>query len=114
MKRLSKQRDIRLFISQPMRGLTDEEIGIERERLYALAERLTGHKLTLIDSWVEDIPNIAQYNIPVYYLGKSIMKLSEADIVIFGEGWSQARGCNMEYKIAQAYGITTIDEEELG
>ena len=97
-----------------MRGLTDEEILIERERLYALAERLTGERLTLIDSLIKDEPDISQHNIPVYYLGQSIVKLSEANIVLFGEGWSEARGCNIEHKVALAYGISIIDEEELG
>lgn len=104
----------RLFISQPMRGLTDVEIFRERNRLLHLAEELVGERLQLINSWVNHYHNIEQFNIPVYYLGQSIIKLSEANIVIFGEGWSEARGCNIEHKIALAYGISIIDEEELG
>lgn len=103
----------RLFISQPMRGLTDVEILKERSRLLQLAEKLVGERLYVVDSWFNKTPNIEQYNIPVYYLGQSIIKLSEANIVIFGEGWSEARGCNIEHKVALAYGISIIDEEEL-
>lgn len=103
----------RLFISQPMNGLTDEEILATRERLHKQAENYLGEKLILIDSFMEDYPGEINKHIPVWYLAKSIELLSTADVVYFGKGWEDARGCNIEYKISQAYGITTITEEEL-
>ena len=100
----------KLFISQPMRGLTDEEILKVREEIKARAEHAIGEPLELIDSFIEDYPGEIINSISVWYLGKSIQFLSHADIVYFGEGWRNARGCKIEYEIAIAYGIKVISE----
>ena len=100
----------KLFISQPMRGLTDEEILKVREEIRARAEYVIGEPVELINSFIEDYPGEINKSIPVWYLGKSIQFLSQADIVYFGEGWENARGCKIEYEIASAYGIEVIKE----
>ena len=46
----------KLFISQPMRGKTDEEILAEREKAVASAEKLLGEKVEVIDSFFQKIP----------------------------------------------------------
>ena len=100
----------KLFISQPMRGLTDEEILKVREEIKARAEYVIGEPLELIDSFIEDYPGEIKKSIPVWYLGKSIQFLSQADIVYFGGDWRNVRGCKIEYEIAIAYGIKFISE----
>ena len=100
----------KLFISQPMKGLTDEEILKAREEIKARAEQAIGEQVELIDSFVEDYPKEINKSIPVWYLGKSIQFLSQADIAYFGGDWRNARGCKIEYEIANAYGIKTITE----
>ena len=100
----------KLFISQPMRGLTDEEILKVREEIKNRAEKTIGEPLELINSFFEDYPGEIIKYIPVWYLGKSIQMLSHADIVYFGSGWRNARGCRIEYEIANAYGIKAIKE----
>ena len=100
----------KLFISQPMRGLTDEEILKVREEIRARAEYVIGEPLELIDSFIEDYPGEINKSIPVWYLGKSIQFLSQADIAYFGEGWKNARGCKIEYEVAEKYGIKIIEE----
>ena len=100
----------KLFISQPMRGLTDEEILTERERIKARAEKTIGEPVELIDSFVEDYPGEINKVIPVFYLGKSIEFLSQADVAYFGGDWRKARGCKIEHDVATAYGINTIEE----
>ena len=100
----------KLFISQPMRGLTDEEILKVREEIKARAEYFIGEPLELINSFIEDYPGEINKSIPVWYLGKSIQFLSQADIVYFGGDWRNARGCKIEYEIASAYGIKVIKE----
>ena len=94
----------KLFISQPMRGLTDDEILKEREKIRLKAEQVIGEKLELINSFIEDCPEEINKNIPVYYLGKSIEFLSQADIVYFGGEWKNARGCKIEHEVAVEYG----------
>ena len=100
----------KLFISQPMRGLTDEEILRAREEIRFRAEQVVGEPLELIDSFIEEYPGEINKSIPVWYLGKSIQLLSQADIVYFGGDWRNARGCIIEYQIAIAYGIKVIKE----
>ena len=100
----------KLFISQPMRGLTDEEILKVREEIRARAEHAIGEPVELIDSFIEDYPGEINKSIPVWYLGKSIQFLSQADIAYFGEGWKNARGCKIEYEVAEKYGIKIIEE----
>ena len=100
----------KLFISQPMRDLTDDEILKEREDLRLKVEQVIGEKLELINSFIEDCPEEINKNIPVYYLGKSIEFLSQADIAYFGGEWKNARGCKIEHEVAVQYGITTIEE----
>ena len=100
----------KLFISQPMRDSTDDEILKEREKLRLKVEQVIGEKLELINSFVEECPGEINKHIPVYYLGKSILFLSQADIAYFGGEWKNARGCKIEHEVAVQYGITTIEE----
>ena len=100
----------KLFISQPMKGLTDEEILKAREEIKTRAEQAIGEQVELIDSFVEDYPREINKSIPVWYLGKSIQFLSQADIAYFGGDWRNAKGCKIEYEVANAYGIKTITE----
>ena len=100
----------KLFISQPMRGLTDIEILKVRLEIKNRAEKRIGESLELINSFIEDYPGENNKSIPVWYLGKSIQFLSQADIVYFGGDWRNARGCKIEYEIATAYGFRVITE----
>ena len=66
-------------------------------------------RVSNIDSFMKDYPGEINKHIPVWYLGKSIQLLSQADIVYFGEGWDEASGCRIEHEIAKVYGIDIID-----
>lgn len=96
----------KLFISQPMMGLSDEQIKAERERVIAAATDRFG-AVEVIDSFFESVPADAT---PLWYLGKSIVCLSKADVAYFAKGWDAARGCKIEHECAVQYGIETIEE----
>ena len=100
----------KLFISQPMRGLTDIEILKVRLEIKNRAEKTLGEPVELIDSFIKDYPGEINKSIPVWYLGKSIQLLSQADIAYFGGDWRNARGCKIEHEVARTYGITIIEE----
>ena len=100
----------KLFISQPMRGLSDEEILKAREEIRVRAENTIGEPVVLIDSFIEDYPGEINKHIPIWYLGKSIQFLSQADIAYFGGDWKNARGCKIEHEVATQYGIDRIEE----
>ena len=100
----------KLFISQPMRGLTDEEILNKRtEILINITEKIK-EPVKLIDSFIKDYPGEINKYVPVFYLGKSIQLLSQADIAYFGGDWRNARGCLIEHEVATQYGIKIIEE----
>ena len=99
----------KIFISQPMNGLTDEEILETRKNIQIRAEKEIGESVELIDSFITEDPD-KNNNIPVWYLGKSILCLCKADIAYFGGDWKSARGCNIEHEIAVQYGVDRIEE----
>lgn len=96
---------MKVFISQPMKDKTNEQIKEERaaavsdiRKLYPNAE--------IIDSFFEDAPHDAN---PLWFLAKSLEKLSTADAAYFCSGWENARGCKLEHAAATEYGIYTIE-----
>ena len=97
----------KLFISQPMKDKTDEEIKAVRQKAIEKAKERVGDDIEVIDSFFEGAPHDAA---PLWFLGKSFQLLSTADIAYFAEGWQDARGCKMEYAAAKEYGIKTIEE----
>ena len=96
----------KLFISQPMKGKTDEEILAERADAVQEAQELLGEKVEVIESFFQGAPTDAR---PLWFLGKSLELLSTADIAYFAHGWGEARGCKLEHACAEAYGIHHID-----
>ena len=96
----------KLFISQPMRGKTDEEILRERDKAITNAMDIVKDNVEVIDSFFQDAPVGAK---PLWFLGKSIELLSSADIVYFCKGWNDARGCRIEHECAKEYGIEIIE-----
>ncbi len=98
----------KLFISQPMRGKTDEEILAERKRAIEIAEKQVGEPVEVIDSFFQSAPADAK---PLWFLGKSLELLSTADVTYFAAGWKDARGCRIEHECAKEYGIDRIEED---
>ena len=101
----------KLFISQPMNGLSNEDIEKERARILEVVKIKEGADIELIDSFFKDAPHDAS---PLWFLGKSFELLSTADIVYFGGDWKNKRGCKLEYEAAKQYllpeGVVIIEE----
>jgi hypothetical protein len=100
-----------VFISQPMRGKSEEEIKAERAAAVAAVEAKFGRGgATVIDSyrpeWEEEFKESSEKR--VFFLGKSISLLSEADVAVFCKGWADASGCRMEEAIAREYDIERL------
>ena len=103
---------VRLFISQPMRGKSDEEIEREREDLIAIAKAVYAERgeVEVIDSFFKGglvVP--AGAKAPLYYLSKSLELLATADVAIFAKDWREARGCRIEHECADGYGVARIE-----
>lgn len=94
----------KLFISCPMKGRTEENIRDSMNRMHKLAEIIFDQELEVIPSY---IPNNAPDACirPVWYLGESVKKMSEANYFI-GVGYTDYfKGCDIEARVARNYGI---------
>ena len=89
---------MKIMISQPMRGKTNEQI---REERVELVEKLESQGHEVLETVFEDFDCYAS---PIAYLAKSIEFLDKADAVVFMKGWQEARGCRIEHQIAVDYG----------
>ena len=96
----------KLFISQPMRGKTDEEILKERKALMADVYMKTHEEIEVIKSFFADAPADAT---PLWYLGESLKLLGTADFAVFAPGWQDYRGCRIEHDAATQYGIPIVE-----
>lgn len=94
----------KLFISQPMRGKSDEDILREREDAIVKAKDVLGEDVEVLKTFF----NLEEGTPPLVYLAKSIEYLAKADIVYFAKGWQNARGCKIEHDCAIAYGVDYI------
>lgn len=103
---------MKVFISQPMMSLSNEQIKANKKEV---VDKLTDLGYEVLDSVFdyEDIPNIKHKSL--FYLAKSLeLMAKEADVVYFMDGWSQTRGCILEHACCEHYQITTMyDFEEV-
>ena len=109
-----KKDTVKVFISCPMNGKTNEEIENRIEEcknadLNALPDEIIKEKNVEFISGYK--PNQDYKNMPVACLAGAIEALAEADYVMFGKGWKEARGCSIEHEIADKYNIKCIYEE---
>lgn len=73
---------MKVFISQPMRGRTDEEILIKRNEIVNKLKEEYG-EVEILDSFFTDFnPDVK----PLEYLAKSIGYLAKADLAYFAKG----------------------------
>ena len=102
----------KVFISQPMNGKTDLQIDKDRARVIEglYNEGYRADEITIIDSLIDE-PAPDNVNSGLWYLGKSLEMLADADIAVFAKGWRGARGCQIEFKCAKEYGISYICED---
>ena len=98
----------KIFISQPMRDKTKEEILAERNKAIELVNAKYGEDAEIIDSYFEDFEDANIKNKPLAYLAKSIALLATADVIVLCNGWSKYRGCRLEYQCAFAYDIPVM------
>ena len=96
---------MKVFISQPMKGLTKQEIKLNRAKAIENIKSICGNDVEIIDNYFDGNEK------PLFKLGKSIELLSMADIIYLCKGWNKARGCKIVYMCASDYDIEIIFEE---
>lgn len=90
---------MKIMISQPMKGKTNEQIRNERA---ALVKRLQEEGHEVVDTVFEDAP--AYEDVSIYCLSQSIRYIGKVDALYFMKGWEKARGCKIEHEVAVQYG----------
>lgn len=100
---------MKIMISQPMNGKTEEQIRRERQEIVEKLERLCWEVVDTI--FAEETPK--DCDSAIWYLAKSIDAISKVDAVMFMNGWQNARGCKIEHEICKQYGKCTIYEYDL-
>lgn len=108
-----KMKKIRVFISQPMSGLSlDEQKEIRRRaendvihiyKKYGVPE---DHIEFIESDWDTAGPDASQLK----YLAIALLDLDTADVAYFADGWSLKRGCIMEHLICKNYNIPIIKD----
>ena len=100
----------KVFISQPMRDKTNEQIEAERARaIENIKKEYDNNDIKIIDSFFKDAPHDAA---PLWFLGKSFELLSTADVAYFVKGWEKYRGCSMEFQACRSYHIPCFVEQD--
>ena len=90
---------MKIMISQPMKGKTNEQI---REERAELVKRLQEEGIEVVDTIFENAP--ADEDMAIYMLSQSIRYIGKVDAVYFMKGWEKARGCKIEHEVAVQYG----------
>lgn len=106
---------MKVMLSQPMAGKTDEEIIATRDKaVKTLTEK--GYEVVntlFTDEWYskENMEKRGVVQIPLCFLAKSLENMSLCHAAYFCKGWEQARGCRIEHDAAVAYGLQILYEE---
>lgn len=105
------------MISQSMNGLTEEQILETRKRFLEFAKKENFEVVNTYfrDEWFAkiELKSIGVIEVPIYFLGKSLEKMSLCNMVYFAEGWENARGCQIEHEVALQYGLDILYEEKI-
>lgn len=103
------------MFSQPMAGLTNEQIVEQRNKAIAVLNA-RGYEVVntlFTDEWYnqENMEKRGVVQIPLCFMAKSLENMSLCHAVYFAKGWDKARGCKIEHAAAVAYGLDIIYEE---
>lgn len=104
------------MLSQPMNGLSDDEIKEVRDRAIKELEN-EGYEVVntlFTDEWYskEKMTERGVVQIPLCFLAKSLENMSLCHAAYFCKGYENARGCKIEHDAAVAYGLEIIYEKE--
>ena len=99
---------MKIVISQPMKGLAEEQIRSNRAAVAAVL-KAQGHEI--LDSIFPGFDESKVKYAPLYYLAKSLALIAEqADAVYFMDGWQGARSCSLEHEAYVQYGVRIMNE----
>jgi hypothetical protein len=105
----------KVFLSQPMKGKTDEEIDKRRiEAISWINDRVIENK---DESWMliktkfdddYDICQLPEDRKGLFFLARSLGQMVNADLIVMVDDWENYRGCRIEHETAKSYNIPII------
>jgi Asp-tRNA(Asn)/Glu-tRNA(Gln) amidotransferase A subunit family amidase len=95
---------MKVIISQPMAGKTEDQVRAERAEM---VKQLEAAGYEVVDTVFPNFTN--EGNIPLKYLAKSLEAIADVDLVFFMPGWESARGCRIERQCCIDYGVPYKD-----
>lgn len=98
--------ELKVFISQPMHRKSEEEVFEIRKEIEDFLKTCVVDEPNIIDQYHQE-PS-GEGNERIYYLGNSIAKMKDADIVIFTEDYEESTGCKVEKLIVELYKIPSF------
>ena len=99
----------KLFVSLPMRDRDIEDIRSDMVTITNFISFQLDEQYELINTLIDDKPPTDIEDPGVWYLGRSISMLSQADLVVFDASWREARGCIIEHMVCALYNIPYVD-----
>lgn len=102
---------MKVFISQPMHGLSEQEIETRRADIVNKLTEVTDKEIEVVNPIQrEDAPENAGR---LWYIGRAISDMDGCDLVIFANGWRAAKGCHSEREVVDIYDVKYLYETEL-
>ncbi len=98
-------RNKKVMLIQPMAGRSEEDIKRERRMITESIEQNGGEVINTL--FTEEAPKDSKEGL--YYLGKSIQAMAQADSVLLLPNWRDVRGCRIEAECAHAYGLEVVE-----
>ena len=110
-------RKVRVFISQPMSGYTEEqyletrkEAEAEIDSYFANATSFTYEIVsTYYDKEAKDAEKMKYPKI--YRLGHALMVLASCEYIYFAGNWKDKRSCVVEFIVSRMFGVYIIDKK---
>lgn len=106
----------RVFISQPMSGLSNDEIlSARRKATDYITSIYPDNEIVVIDSYQPQ--ETTEYNAisAVNLLGQALSKMASAEIIYFAPGWKVSKGCQVENEVARRWleptGVKLIEDD---
>ena len=110
---------MKIFISQPMTGLDEEEILFTRAKEKAKARLMFGDDVEFAPTYTSDevrtsveqsamkrnYERAEKTNWDIFCLVDSLRYMCTCDTLWLVEGWENSKGCQIEREIAEMYGL---------
>lgn len=94
----------KVFLSQPMKGRSNNLIKQEREVIVKQIQKELNEPFEIMDTVFDDFDG----STPLKFLAMSLMVMADSDCAYFAKGWRETRGCLIEHACAKSYDIPIL------